>query len=490
MFKKKKVRESVSWMKAIQSAVKKKKLLGVGGADGQSDLASIRVALNLLGSPPAAAGGAGVSSPAGRGGGSTGAKYRARDSLASGCSGAAVRTSDILINPSSVSNSSSPAVMPTPPRSPPAEPPAAAADAAGGGGDNQSPLARAASLLLEEARMSGDFQEVVNPYTKNTAAAAAASSSSSSSSPVKHRTTARITPPAAAGVNSGGEGGAGAGRKGAVDSSAAPRVTVRERKQAARGAGSTDSLASELPKLRPLSVRYPSEDELIEAVLQEQRNSVHSEQHQVHADHLRALAESETAAATEAAAVPAEASKEVAAMGVVAGAGAGAGAGKMDLGDATVGATGNAAAAAIAIPAPPVAAAAAASAAVQSESHLGVDDELKLKRRCEGLIRNIRVKAPEISPTHVHILFVAAADYEATDDDEMTFSAADEMLVHRQDDDGWWLASRVLDGVTGYVPATYMKALSRCRAELVGDPGGLAQMPRSSQYILDESDEL
>ena len=303
--------------------------------------------------------------------------------------------------------------------------------------------------------------------------------------------TARVPP-----VVVGGGGGSGAGSEtGSSGGAGVPRVTMRERKAVAGttagSAGSAEAAAtagSDLPKLRPMSVRYPSEDELIEAVLQEQRNSVYLEQRLS----LRSNAGSEAGEGTVAATATTVLEKAAATSAAP----AAAAQGTVDSPHSTP-----AAATADLLPAvapPPSVPSLAPAQPLRSSllpaqsglAQLCDDDEFKLKRRCEGLIRDIRVKAPEIAATHVHTLFVAAANYDAADEDEMSFSARDEMLVHRQDEDGWWLASRLVDGTSGYVPATYMKPLLQLRTELAGDTTALAKIPRSSQYILDESEEL
>ena len=282
-------------------------------------------------------------------------RSKCRDSLMDGGIGGAIRTSDIVINAPPASTTATPVSAST---KPPSSVLPAAAAAAAAAASTESPLARAASLLLEEARLSGDFQEVANPYCKG----------NDTTSPANHRPTARVPPvvAAAAAADRGGDGGGHSG-DGGDSGGAVPRVTMRKGNVVRAAEGSS------LPKLRPLSVRYPSEDELIEAVLLKQRSPESG-------DVVETAGTAETAAAAATAAAPAVA--------------------------------------------PP------------TLSHLGDDDELKLKRRCEGLIRLIRLKAPEISATHVHKLYAAAATYVAADEDEMSFTAKDEMLVHRQDDDG------------------------------------------------------
>ena len=50
---------------------------------------------------------------------------------------------------------------------------------------------------------------------------------------------------------------------------------------------------------------------------------------------------------------------------------------------------------------------------------------------------------------------------EATDEDEYSVQQGDEIIVHRQDPDGWWLASRIVDGRLGYLPSTYLSPLEK-----------------------------
>lgn len=50
--------------------------------------------------------------------------------------------------------------------------------------------------------------------------------------------------------------------------------------------------------------------------------------------------------------------------------------------------------------------------------------------------------------------YQARYDYQAADDDELSFSAGDSITVLERDKSGWWLAS--IQGQTGYVPSNYL----------------------------------
>lgn len=64
--------------------------------------------------------------------------------------------------------------------------------------------------------------------------------------------------------------------------------------------------------------------------------------------------------------------------------------------------------------------------------------------------------------------------YKAGDDDELSFAQGEHIYVAREDDDGWWLAVRQVDGAVGYVPNTFLtdnpisSFHQRMPAELVG----------------------
>jgi hypothetical protein len=109
--------------------------------------------------------------------------------------------------------------------------------------------------------------------------------------------------------------------------------------------------------------------------------------------------------------------------------------------------------------------------------------EAQLKARCTELIRAARMQAPELGPEKVHTIFIAAESYENAADDELNFSKGDEMLVHRMDEDGWWLSSRIVDSEIGYVPQTYMKSLDQFREEHAGDVSVLAKIPREATFV-------
>jgi hypothetical protein len=48
-------------------------------------------------------------------------------------------------------------------------------------------------------------------------------------------------------------------------------------------------------------------------------------------------------------------------------------------------------------------------------------------------------------------VYIARRDYRAGDEDELSFSKGEQIFVAREDDDGWWLAVRQVDGAVGYV---------------------------------------
>ena len=58
------------------------------------------------------------------------------------------------------------------------------------------------------------------------------------------------------------------------------------------------------------------------------------------------------------------------------------------------------------------------------------------------------------------LFVVGTISDEATDEDEYTVQEGDEIIVHRQDPDGWWLASRIVDARLGYLPSTYLTPLA------------------------------
>ena len=66
--------------------------------------------------------------------------------------------------------------------------------------------------------------------------------------------------------------------------------------------------------------------------------------------------------------------------------------------------------------------------------------------------------AAEHEPTCLMKVYVSKRDYQATDDDELSFAAGENVLVAREDEDGWWLAIREATGEVGYVPNTFLGA--------------------------------
>lgn len=82
-----------------------------------------------------------------------------------------------------------------------------------------------------------------------------------------------------------------------------------------------------------------------------------------------------------------------------------------------------------------------------------------LRQRCKELIQIAMGQAPEIDPDHEHMLYVAIDNYDAEDEDEYSITRGDELLVHRQDEDGWWLVSRIVDGKLGYLPSTFLESI-------------------------------
>lgn len=67
-------------------------------------------------------------------------------------------------------------------------------------------------------------------------------------------------------------------------------------------------------------------------------------------------------------------------------------------------------------------------------------------------------EAGPVGPTCLMKVYVSKRDYQATDDDELTFAAGENILVAREDEDGWWLAIREATGEVGYVPNTFLGA--------------------------------
>eukprot|EP00041_Stephanoeca_diplocostata_P035061 m.1223043 g.1223043 ORF g.1223043 m.1223043 type:complete len:148 (+) comp24625_c0_seq9:147-590(+) len=108
-------------------------------------------------------------------------------------------------------------------------------------------------------------------------------------------------------------------------------------------------------------------------------------------------------------------------------------------------------------------------------------EERALRMRCEHLIRVARAEAPEIPPDHDHVIYIAIDDYTPSDDDEVSLRKGDELLVHRQDEDGWWLCSRFVDGMLGYIPSTLIQSMEAALKEnpeqFAGRFGG-ATVPR------------
>eukprot|EP01084_Bolivina_argentea_P051980 95529_1 len=51
---------------------------------------------------------------------------------------------------------------------------------------------------------------------------------------------------------------------------------------------------------------------------------------------------------------------------------------------------------------------------------------------------------------------VAAYDYDATDDTQLTFKEGDTIIVLEEDEGGWFLG-RLQDGTEGYFPSTYIE---------------------------------
>lgn len=116
---------------------------------------------------------------------------------------------------------------------------------------------------------------------------------------------------------------------------------------------------------------------------------------------------------------------------------------------------------------------------------LSEDHEKMLLERCKVLIMEAKKSAPELlEQQSQHKFFIASHDYVAVDsEDEFSFSKKDEMLVHREDADGWWLATRIADGMLGYVPATFIIGLPEYRAAQSGQPSVLAKLPKMN-YVL------
>jgi len=51
----------------------------------------------------------------------------------------------------------------------------------------------------------------------------------------------------------------------------------------------------------------------------------------------------------------------------------------------------------------------------------------------------------------------ALYDYDATNDNELSFSEGDVLIITEQDDSGWWFAEK--NGRTGFIPNNYVEIL-------------------------------
>lgn len=172
-------------------------------------------------------------------------------------------------------------------------------------------------------------------------------------------------------------------------------------------------------------------------------------------------------------------------------------------------------------------------------------EEEKLVSRCAVLIKVAQSKAPELLADTTHWFYIAVDTYQQQDADEISFNQNDELLVHRQDDDGtglacgpctapaprlhlrlcfvdraplprgarvragpppvsrrrccgycaaertgcccsagWWLASRITDGALGYVPATFCKSAATFWEENAGNSELLRRMPRFDKVVV------
>jgi len=61
------------------------------------------------------------------------------------------------------------------------------------------------------------------------------------------------------------------------------------------------------------------------------------------------------------------------------------------------------------------------------------------------------------NPTSQSTKAKALYDYDATNDNELSFSEGDVLIITEQDDSGWWFAEK--NGRTGFIPNNYVEIL-------------------------------
>ena len=54
-------------------------------------------------------------------------------------------------------------------------------------------------------------------------------------------------------------------------------------------------------------------------------------------------------------------------------------------------------------------------------------------------------------------LFVCCTGFDAENDDELTVTPSDDVVVHGDEVDGWYRVTRLRDARRGLVPASYLK---------------------------------